>query len=466
MAYTLIDFKNEVRFRLGELADGTWANDAEYQNGLARQNIDELKMCINSAQVSVCRDIFTAQWMPFRRLKAVIPILSGVNEYTLPKDYIQMVSIYHHKPDQTPIRLTPKILANYRQHDPELIDNFASEGYYFEHYEVSGQTGEILADGVVTWVDDAFQFAADNADLQNVRVGDIVNNITDGSQGIITNFGSGIATLGERLHGGRSNRMQYGDEFTIQSREENRFVLETYPKIRLSSNKLQTDEVNVDSGRITFRPQRDGTIEEINVRLGQDLFLAGGLLENINPQTRLLLYLRRVIGIDEYETLDIISWQNAKIGVNTLNVVESEINKGQGAIQLNRNTTYDAYIVQGDTQTTLPINWTLNDLDFLQPPTDYLAITYHKRPAEMILDQSVCELMEELYELVIEKAALTALRKKDVNLVNASVSAHYKALVKDAKEFMTNLQPPDSQTIDAEDLGTATYTPGYTEYYW
>ena len=472
---TLGQLKTQLRLRLGELTNGTYDEFAEYQGtfgGPETQEVDELKLLLNTAQVSVMRDIFTQQWTPFNRLDSTLPILPNQTIFTLPKDFLRETSIYHSKDNgETPILLKPRRLTKYRQIDPEREAGSANIGSYFENYEVSGQIGEILADGIVTWVDEAYQFAADDTNLSNVRVGDLVNNLTDGSQGVITNFGSGIATLGNRLYGGRSNRMQYGDEFTIQSREESRFALETWPPIAINSPALSYEIESTLNGRMIFSPTEDGVIENINVRLPTSVFLEGGVLEDYISQTRLLLYIRRIIDEDEndYEVIDIISWQDAKAGVNELDVIESEVDKGRGSIQLDRSQSYDAFIADGDQRITISspeIFTSKSDLSFLQPPTDSLLINYTKRLAEMIIDESVCELYPELQELLVEKACLTAMRKKDPKMVNGSILQHYKILIEDGKNFLMNLQPPDAYTIDPEDIGVSTYTPGYTEYYW
>ena len=111
-------------------------------------------------------------------------------------------------------------------------------------------------------------------------------------------------------------------------------------------------------------------------------------------------------------------------------------------------------------------DFTTDSFKLLQPTTDFIAITFVKRPAEMIIDQSMLELPDEFEELVIEKATLTMLRKKDPKMVNASIMQFYKALVADSKEYLASLQPPDAYTIDPEHVGITTYTPGYSEYYW
>ena len=221
--------------------------------------------------------------MPFRRLQSTLPLFSEQTTYTLPRDYIQMVSVYHKKDNSDPpLQLTPKILNNYREQD---YHRYAGRTYnYLSYYEVSGQIGEVLAEGTVTWTD-GLQLAADNVSLTKVRIGDLVQNITDNSQGVITNFGSGIATLGDGLHGGRSNRLQFGDEFLIQSREESRFALETWPTITLSEIKLKIEQVDEHTrgGSVFFIPDADATIEKINVRLPTAVFPRRRRISELSP---------------------------------------------------------------------------------------------------------------------------------------------------------------------------------------
>ena len=466
---TLTDFKISTRLRLGELDAGTYG----IENYEDRDDVDELKLELNAAQISVCRDIWTQQWMPFRRLNETLPVISGQTIYTLPKDFIQPISIYHKKPNDTPIQLFPKILSRFREIDDGETDYTRNDESYYQYYEVSGQIGEIITEGVVTWADDPYQFAADNANLSDVRVGDLVNNITDGSQGVITNFGSGIATLGDQLYGGRSNRMQFGDEFSIQTREETRFALETWPSIEITSPKLELTQILSENGRLIFQPKLDSIIENIELRLPQSLFLTDGLLENVSEQTRFLLTIREV-DAETYapgDTIDLIGFQKAIAGINTINIIESEIHKGQGSLQFERAKTYDVYLTSAEYPLgpdALGINFALttNDFALLQPTTDILIINFVKRPAMFLFNESICELPEEIHELIIEKAVLSLLRKKDTKMVNASVLAHYKVLVKDAKDFLMSLLPPEALNIDDEAGGLHTHTPNYSSYYW
>ena len=461
---TLNDLRIKTRLRLGELTPGTFGIE-DYEG---KDDVDEVKLALNSAQVEVCRDIFTQQFMPFRRLQSTLPLFSEQAIYTLPRDYIQMVSVYHKKNNsEPPLQLTPKILDKYREQD---YHQYTSRTYnYLNYYEVSGQIGEVLAEGTVTWTDGS-QLAADNVSLTKVRVGDIVQNLTDNSQGIITNFGSGIASLDDGLHGGRSNRLQFGDEFLIQSREESRFALETWPTLTLPEIKTKVEQVDEHTrgGSIFFIPTEDTTIETINIRIPTAVFQSGGALENYNPQTRLILYLRRVIdptaNTFEYETIDTIGWQNAKAGINELSVLDAEINKGKGHIQINRGETYEVFLATEGFG--LIIDFTINDLELLQPPTDHLIINYVKRPAEFIIEESICELYDELHELVVEKAVLTLLRKKDSKMINGSILQYYKTLVEEGKEFLANLLPPDNMSIDTEVPGLSTHTPDFSSWYW
>ena len=322
----------------------------------------------------------------------------------------------------------------------------------------------ILAEGTVTWVDHREQFAADNVNLTEVQVGDVVTNITDESQAVITNIGSGIATLGDGLFGGRSNYMQVGDEFIIQTREETRFALEVWPPVTIESPLLEITEVERVDGSLYFTTAGDSVIESLELRLSQDLFIEGGELEDYEDYERLLLY---IVDTNAVQIVDIIGFQNAKAGINELRVVESEVDKGHGSVQLYGGITYQAYLVPASNLNTI-INADIkaSDLKLMQPSKEYLSMNYVKRPAAFIIDASLCELPDELHEGLIEKAALTALRKKNPSLINGSVLQYYKILVEDIKNYLMNRQPPDAQTIDPEERGIATHTPGYTSYYW
>ena len=481
---TAQDLKTRLRLRLGEVSDGTWAHDTGYQDEANSGNttpVDELLLVLNEAQVSVLRDIFTHQFIPFARLNTTIPIESEETEYTLPADYIQMIDIYHNKPNEPPLKIEPKMLSYYREVDPNLANSSAVATSYYQYYDIPGQTGVILADGTVTWTGEGSrtQFAADNTNLEGVREGDIVQNITDGSEGIITNFGSGIADLGDGLHGGRANIMRYGDEFIIQSREEERFTLEVWPSIKISSPEISYTVNSAINSRMVITPNQSDTFESVSLRLPQALFLTGGVLENYNIQDRLLLHLRRIDDIDNHEftTIDIFGFQDAKAGYNTLRVIESEINKGHGYNQLERGQQYDMFLAfapspvqpidQPDSffQDGLLVN--TNDVKFIRPSEEFLSINYVKRPARFISNLSRCELPEELHEPLIEKAALTAMRKIDPSSINASLLQHYKILIEDVKNYLVNQQPPHAQTIDNEEArGVSTFTPGFSSYYW
>ena len=111
-------------------------------------------------------------------------------------------------------------------------------------------------------------------------------------------------------------------------------------------------------------------------------------------------------------------------------------------------------------------NFTTDNIELLQPPTDHLIINYVKRPAEFIIEESICELYDELHELVVEKAVLTLMRKKDPKMINGSILQYYKTLVEEAKEFLANLLPPDNMSIDTETPGLTTHTPNHSSWYW
>ena len=466
---SLLDLKNSLRFRLGEIEGGTWTTET-YKNSVSDATgteIDELKMLLNEAQVSVLRDIFTHQWIPFRRLNDTIPIVPLQTNYTLPVEYIQMVDIYHHKGNQTPIRLEPRVLSQYRQLNPNIRNSGSgSSGQYFEFYEVSGQTGLIVAEGVVTWQINDINFSAENTDLTGVRVGDLITNLTDNSQAVITDIGSSVETA-DGFFGGRSNRMQTGDEFIIHSREESRFNLEVWPPIEFASSKLTYTPDNTDDNKIQLRTNNDGVIKTIRVNFKMSLFQSGGPLENYESHERLLIYIKN---ITTDETIDILGFQRAMAGWNQLEIVNSRLDDTQGYTQFTVDNLYEMYIVHADdVDTPLALDFSLtgtSTIELIQQSEEYLSVSFVKRAAPFIIDQSICELPEEFHEALVEKAALTALRKTNNGIVNQSLLSYYKIIINDAKTFLMNRQEPYSHTIDSEEGGTFTHTPGFSAYNW
>lgn len=470
---TLQDLKIRTLLRLGQITEGSWGKEIYFEGTADEVEVDELKMVLNESQVSVLRDIYTHQFMPYKRLNDRIPIIPGQTIYTLPQEYIQMVSIYHHKDNQRPKRLKPAILTNFRQFYNENAQQVtgAASPRYFEKYEVSGQIGHILAHGTVTWADTQDQFASDNVNLTAVRQGDLVTNATDNSQGVITQFGSGIATIGDGFHGGRSNRIQIGDEFIIHSREESRFALEVWPPIDFEPPELSYEYVSLPfdtttENALTMSPTADGVIEKVRLQFSKDVF--DNILPDYDAQDRLLLYIRNANTGQEVDTL---GFQNAMIGWNELDVVDSRLSNTRGYIQLLDSETYEVYLVSADSiQNGLPVDWSLagnTKIEFIQQSTEFLGINFVKRPAPFIIDESICELADELHECLIEKACLTALRKIDEKLINQSILAHYKIVLNDAKMLLTNLQEPTAHNVfDQEDLGLHNYTPGFTSVFW
>ena len=618
MAATLMDLKIRMLMRLGEITNGTWSTNEIYFEGTPDEiEIDELKIYLNEAQVSVLRDVFTHQWIPFRRLNDRIPLIPNQTLYTLPREYIQMVKVYHKRGNRQPLLLEPAILSMYKQLNTDTRIAASITSQYLEFYEVSGQIGEIIAQGEVTWNDPQDQFTAEQVGLASVNVGDLVSNITDGSQGVVTNFGSGIITLGQGLHGGRSNRMQLGDEFIIQTREESRFAIEVWPPVSFQepeiklinistppveiqtpdtpantlfnsnmalltkadivrtlppilrffnesgvrnsinttlltaikqnpstiitlassySYNLETDTLtdffnligdlgdNKDEDlrtfwvtnefldvlksetettklialinneqsqqptapksqntyRLKFSPEHDAGAETLRIKFAKSVF--DDVLTNYNEQDRLLIYIIERIedtphdNVDQtpsdaerVQTIEILGFQNAMIGWNELNITERRQSTNRGFVQLRRDKVYELYIVRADDiANILPLNFGVDtEVELLQQSNEYLDISFVKRAAPFIINESICELMDELHEALIEKAVLTALRKRTEYSVSPQMIEHYKTIIASTKMFLVNMNlEPTSYTIDDGLGGSRNLTPGYTDIYW
>lgn len=673
----LMDLKVRTLMRLGEITNGTWSSNEVYFEGTEDEIIvDEIKVALNESQVSVLRDVFTHQWIPFRRLNDRIPLIPNQVIYTLPREYIQMVTCYHKRGNRQPLKLTPAILSMYRQLNTDVRTSGSATNQYLEYYEISGQIGEIIAQGEVTWQNASNQFTAEQIGLALVNRGDLVSNLTDGSQAVITNVENGIITMGQGLHGGRSNRMQLGDEFIIQTREESRFAIEVWPPVNFTDPKIEiipilpaseimmpdpqpkpqpdpepdpptyianrirtyfnpstlelpavgqifsvdieldnpqqqgfvgyqvglrfdTDVIEyVDSNirnifgdstfstvandaegdllpnvpnsnfaiasldargpsgvlinprtatlatirfrvvsqapititmndiifsdtqsmalseisepgnlsltspipptappslsppsnpqqlyRLKFRVKHDAGAERLRINFSKNVF--DTILTDHNEQDRLLLYIIERIentptdNVDQtpsdaerVEIVEILGFQNAMIGWNDLDITSRRQTSNRGWVQLRRDKVYELYIVSADDPSNLlKLNYesvTGNiKIELLTQADEYLDLTYVKRAAPLIINESICELMDELHELLIEKTCLTLLRKKNEYTITPQMTEHYKTLLASAKMFLVNMNlEPTSYTIDDGLGGPRNATPGYTDIYW
>ena len=491
MARTAEYLKDMLRLRLGELGTdaGTWTDDLLYD-------------ILNQAQVVWCRHIFQGVHYPFRRIGTTIPCISDSVIYAYPDDYISTVSIYHHKTTgNKPVKLFRRNLENIRVYGsrsnsydlgyPATVPVTAGQAGYYQFYDEVGQTGTIIDEGIISQIVEGStqgttQFVDENhSGLGPARVGDIVTNLTDNSQAVITDIGSGIFSFEKGWHGGRSNYPQPGDKYTIQTREEHRFTFETFPKITFPDLDITRGCPNYNTYR--FCLDRDDQFNIINVKFSQDQ------LRGVQQDDRFILILSRVQEGDDPDTfltfetqgqqnivlqfaddrdpkaapplpteeIEVASFVDARVGNNRIETV-SNINAN---LQLYQNIWYEIALYQAAFNSVERTPCPAQEIALLRPPEDYMTINYIKRAAEFKIPESICELPDELHDGLVERAVITALRYINPDMIPAGLLTNYKEEVKDGREFLANRQPPEVDFVeDDEILGHHTFTPGYSEY--
>ena len=204
---TLREIKNGLRLKLGEISDGTWGT---FEYGDSQELFDEYEFAINLAQDDLARDIYTPETYPFTRTNVDMPIITNARFYPLPIDFIRMEEVSHFRNNRTRPVL-PGSIKNIRQEYQPTTSS------YYTHYEVRGIINSYVAQGTVSQASRE-QLIDPGGNFTSVREGDYVYNRTDGSEGRVTGFESGLITV-TKLEGGMRNIFEKGDSYAIGTQE-------------------------------------------------------------------------------------------------------------------------------------------------------------------------------------------------------------------------------------------------------
>ena len=222
---TFRQLKTGLRRRMGEPLQGTWGK-YRYEDDDENQLTDEIGETINDAQILFARDLHArvgAESYPFIRYDSEIPIVSGQDIYTLPEDFVAVEELRYIRGSQNyPI---------HRKHIKHARYGFERTiaGGILQYYDYQGFTATYIAEGAA---DASFENTLQDSigNFSSVRVGDVVYNLTDNSEAIVTSFQSGRVEV-DGLQGGRANVFTTGDSYGIATQEENRWALQVYPRI-------------------------------------------------------------------------------------------------------------------------------------------------------------------------------------------------------------------------------------------
>lgn len=212
------------RLRLGEPREGTFRKI--YYDGI-NADLDELLEILNEAQRHVCWICYSANHALLEST-FYIEVLDGVTRYTLPELFLGAVAIFHHSYG-----------SEYEVERANLFEIRAQtrskySDYVFRYYEIREQVPVMSAPRGIVTEDSENQIVV--AAIAAARVGDIVQNITDDSQGVISGtFPSQNIVIVDGLAGGQTNTFQKGDIYQIDMAEKTRDAIDFWPEITVDN---------------------------------------------------------------------------------------------------------------------------------------------------------------------------------------------------------------------------------------
>jgi len=238
MPYSLDELKVLLRQRIGEPESGTFTAATTYSDPASTR--DELRDYINRAQKKVAEDTI-GQGHALLTGRRKLMVEPNVYEYSLPSDFISVLNLSHFHQDIFH-RLTQHPLSH-------LQNNFnpLSTASVYTHYDVYGQTASVIAEGTsmeesVTGVALYDRLGTFTTDGITVNV-DQLYNLTDDSIGTITAItdATRLAIAGG-MTGGKTNSIQTGDRYQVQSGSEYLQILHTYPPVSAGQIETTVDE--------------------------------------------------------------------------------------------------------------------------------------------------------------------------------------------------------------------------------
>lgn len=400
---TLRELIIECRLQLAQPYEGTLGSQVSYAR--FTEAVDELKLICNSAQRATAVTCCTPTTSLLRSNKVQIPVRSGVTEYALEDDYLDIDYLIYVK-DGEEYPIYPSELRGFENEESYPYSRYHTyNDKRYKYYEVSGMSSQEKEVGVIrseslNEVHDLYN------DFNGVRIGDIVHNKSDGSQGAVTEIVPESEVLNasgtlektrpylkvESLTGGKSNRFLQGDEYVVSSKEELNETLHVTPKVEF-------DEINakiVDSNNNQFRSQEAFILHSLDVTINT-------IPDNIEPDDRLVIEVLQGNNLAVKDPASFVSKVGVEKGVNRVEFDEVTFSRG---LLLEEDTDYTVRATIGMTE--LRVNavtvWAYGSSDMMK-------LGYTRLPARMTNDYDVCELPPWSLGLFYVEAKIIATQK-------------------------------------------------------
>ena len=438
-AVTLKQLETGLRRRLAA-TDGGLFGDVHYPNLDPDETTNEIWDALNEAQNAVARDIYDSETYPFVRLQHEITVLDGTDNYTLPYDFIAEDQVRHVRGSFSQ-ELTKSLIKDIRSGYDDIY-----KGSRYLYYDVRGFDSIYISRGIAT-SSHLTRLMDENGDFSSVRVGDTLYNITDGSEGEVTGFSSGYVTT--ELMGGRVNEFRVGDTYGIATAEQNRWVLQVWPKISAGQRQIYKGALSpieltagdiVDRVRVRFEELPDDY--ESDERVHFQFFDVA----NDEPTDEL---------VDDAAS----GIQNVKIGWNEIPFRQ---------FQARQDETFALVANREDGRAIASV-----EAELFAPSTDRLLLDYARCPRVMRAPNSIFEFPTEFVTTVYARAKIILLEKiqDDNSSGSQRYYQEYDYELEKTKENLWNRGQSGGFTLELDSGGDYidTVAPGnnhWTPYHW
>lgn len=390
MPANLRQLKNGLRLKLGELSDGTWGTFDYNEQGL----FDEYEFAINLAQDNLARDMYNPESYPLTKTALDKSIVSNATFYSLPSDFLAMERVEHFRYNRTRPVLPGSIKNTKWGYD---------HGYsgYYRHYEVRGRMNSYVASGVTSSASDN-QVIDNRGNFTSVRLQDIVYNLTDGSEAIVTDFNDGFVTF-DKLIGGMRNEFAKGDSYAIGTAEATQWMLFVDPPT------INSNTILYNGPAVSFTPTKSGIVQEVYVT--HESLPEGWTDESTASYS-----------ITKDDSTLASESPRSEAGSENIRVGENEI-----AFQPFQMEAGETYHVQCkiDVNEFDPVPDSnvlpLANVRLELQSSDKLILSYARRPRRLVRDESICEFPNECLSALYQGAANILLEKISDNGVTPKI---------------------------------------------
>ena len=386
---TLLELTERMRLRLGEVGvkRGSWDDRTE------------IKLALNVSQIELAKALYSRGESWAEKIGTRIPVEDGAEYYLCPDNYMIEERVGHFHPDWGYRKLIRGSVQDARLN--RLDSTYAYSGSYGV-YEIRGKTEVYLAIGTADLGSDDTTLLDYTADFSQVRVGDIVHNIFDGSQATVRDFTGGQIQVDD-WRGGSSQRFYTGESYRIAQRERSAHQLWCYPPVQLSGNNVELNSLTFFNSPVftssspspvtsTIKNSASFVISE-DVLVNAIQFQVGALPEDWEDDSVLAFY---ILDSNTNTVLESTSFgmQRIRLGYNTVpNLVPFRLQQG---------TTYNFVTFGGAT---------ISGLKLLKDNNNFVELNYTPLPAPMLYDNSICEFSDEWLEPLLDHSKILLMDK-------------------------------------------------------